>query len=328
MTVCVRDREREYLLVFLIRFWCRSRYIQPLTQVLIALRFYASGSFQIAIADFAGVSVSSVCRVVKRVSLAIAKKKHAHIKMPATQEEMLECSRAFYAKAKFPRTIGAIDCTHIRIQSPGGEQAETFRNRKGWFSLNVQTVADVNLKVCNLETRWPGSTHDQTIFNASNICAQLEAGHFKAFILVGDSGYKNTRYLATPFVDPATSLEMLYNESQIRTRVVVERSYGVWKRRFPCLAMGLRVHLDITRDIITACAILHNMAIDRKDALPEVLIDGFADMLAATQIPAATVRIAASRVGRSDANTVRAFLMREYFTALNASNAIDTLENA
>lgn len=39
---------------------------------------------------------------------------------------------AFYRFAKFPSVIGAIDCTHIKIQSPGGgDQAELFRNRKG-----------------------------------------------------------------------------------------------------------------------------------------------------------------------------------------------------
>ncbi|KAF0721306.1 putative nuclease HARBI1, partial [Aphis craccivora] len=30
------------------------------------------------------------------------------------------------------------DCTHIGIQNPGGINGDVFRNRKGWFSLNVQ----------------------------------------------------------------------------------------------------------------------------------------------------------------------------------------------
>lgn len=52
--------------------------------------------------------------------------------MPTTANEMREASMAFYRFAKFPSVIGAIDCTHIKIQSPGGgDQAELFRNRKG-----------------------------------------------------------------------------------------------------------------------------------------------------------------------------------------------------
>ncbi|KAK4886896.1 hypothetical protein RN001_003167 [Aquatica leii] len=36
-----------------------------------------------------------------------------------------------------PLYIGTIDCTHVKIQSPGGEDAEIFRNRKGrqWVSI-------------------------------------------------------------------------------------------------------------------------------------------------------------------------------------------------
>lgn len=37
-----------------------------------------------------------------------------------------------------PGVGGCIDCTHIKIQNPGGLHGEVFRNRKGWFSLNVQ----------------------------------------------------------------------------------------------------------------------------------------------------------------------------------------------
>lgn len=307
------------------RLFCRSRYIQPMTKLLIALRFFSCGSFQIVVADFAGVCSSSVCRMVKTVALAIAKLKREYIRMPRTDEELMAVCSAFYAKAKFPRTIGAIDCTHVRIQSPGGEQAETYRNRKGFFSLNCQTVSDANLKICNLETRWPGSSHDQRIFNDSFLCFRLERGDFKKFILVGDSGYKNTRYLATPFLDPATPLEELYNQSQIRTRVCVERSYGVLKRRFPCLSMGLRVDVSAVRDIITACCILHNVAIGHHDLLPPVNIDGFEEMLLTTEIP--VERIAPSRRGRTDANTARAYLVNNYYAQLLATGTASAPEN-
>lgn len=41
---------------------------------------------------------------------------------------------------------GAIDCTHVKILSPGGGTAESFRNRHQYFSINVQIVSDANLK--------------------------------------------------------------------------------------------------------------------------------------------------------------------------------------
>ena len=47
-----------------------------------------------------------------------------------------------YAVSGLPGVIGAIECTHVLIQSPGGDDAEIYRNRKGYFSINVQLVCD------------------------------------------------------------------------------------------------------------------------------------------------------------------------------------------
>lgn len=42
-------------------------------------------------------------------------------------------------------------------------------------------------------------------------------------------------------LNPITNVENTFNESQIRTRNPIERSYGVWKRRFPILSLGINV---------------------------------------------------------------------------------------
>ncbi|XP_055634319.1 putative nuclease HARBI1 [Toxorhynchites rutilus septentrionalis] len=256
--------------------------------LIIALRFYALGSVQIAVADFAGICISSVCRIIRRVSFALAQLRSRFIKMPKTQHELHAASREFYSIAKFPRTIASIDCTHVKIQSPGGDHAENYRNRKSWFSINVQTVSSANLKILNIVARWPGASHDQHIFNNSSLKMQLERGDYGHFIIVGDSGYRNTKYLATPFLRCETAAENLYNESQIRTRNVVERSYGVWKRRFPVLSLGMRVIISTVQLIIVACAVLHNIAIDAKEEVPPPEIEGFEEMLAATVVPNAS----------------------------------------
>lgn len=108
--------------------------------VLLALRFYASGSFLLTVADYCGVSVATASRVVKKVSTAIAKLGQRFIEMPSSNEEIMDVSNRFYNIAKFPKVIGCVDGTHIRIQSPGGDDAEIYRNRKGFFSFNVQVV--------------------------------------------------------------------------------------------------------------------------------------------------------------------------------------------
>lgn len=154
--------------------------------------------------------------------------------------------------------------------SLGGEDAEHFRNRKGYFSLNVQTICDARLRIQDIVASWPGSQHDSTIFNASYICHRFERGEFGDSLLVGDSGYPVRTYLIPPLANPTLPVHEIFNEAQIRTRNPVERSYGVWKRRFPILSLGIRVALDKTMAIIVATAVLHNIACNMQEADPPV----------------------------------------------------------
>lgn len=238
-------------------------------QLLVTLRFYASGNMLISAGDFGGIHKCTASRIVRSVSGAIAALAPDFIRFPHTHNELETLKLNFYNIAKFPRVIGAIDCTHVRIQSPGGNQAETFRNRKGYFSLNVQVVSDDNLKIQNVVARWPGSCHDSTIFANSRLKAQFENGDYGDAFLLGDSGYGIAKYLMTPLTDPTTRQESLYNESHIRTRNCVERLFGVWKRRFPILSKGTAVTLRTVQRIIVACAVLHNICRDMKDTEPD-----------------------------------------------------------
>lgn len=150
----------------------------------------------------------------------------------------------------------------------GGPDAELFRNRKGYFSLNVQAVVNANLEITDIVTRWQGSAHDSTIFNNSRLCATFEAGHYRDAILLGDSGYPLKQYLLTPILYPRNPAEERYNEAHIRTRNTVERLFGVWKRRFPILALGIRYSVERTMTTIVAAAVLHNIARRNADPMP------------------------------------------------------------
>ncbi|RZB40476.1 DDE Tnp 4 domain containing protein, partial [Asbolus verrucosus] len=57
---------------------------------------------------------------------------------------------AFYLIEQFLNVIGAIECTPIRIQSPAGDNAEVFGNRKGYFSVNVQIVCNAHQRIRNI----------------------------------------------------------------------------------------------------------------------------------------------------------------------------------
>ncbi|GFR14029.1 nuclease HARBI1, partial [Trichonephila clavata] len=243
--------------------------LSPLEQVLIALRFYAVACMQLAIADLFDVSQPTVCRVVHRVSEAIASLLPDFIHLPVNREECKTVSRKFFNIAGFPKVIGALDGTFVRIISPGGEDAERFRCRKSYFALNVQTIIDADLVIRNVVARWPGSAHDSTVFNNSAACLSLKTNElYRDFHLLGDTGYACEKYLLTPFGNPRTLAEVRYNKSHVLTRNTIERKYGILKRRFPCLSIGLNCNIERVPAIIVACCVLHNLCIRLDDPEP------------------------------------------------------------
>lgn len=135
--------------------------LSPMQQVLIALRFYATGSFEKVIGDLFGVSVFAACTVIHKVARVIAKRKGHFLSFPVN---LSDTKRKFYEIAHFPGVVGAIDCTHIRIICPDKENAMAFINRKLFYSINVQAVCDSEAFITNIVARWPGSTHDSRIF--------------------------------------------------------------------------------------------------------------------------------------------------------------------
>ena len=120
---------------------------------------------QIVVSDLAGVSQPTVCRVILRVSRLIAALVGQFVTFPDTQADKLETMRAFYNLAHFPEILGAVDCTHVPVQSPGGNNAELYRNRKGYFLVNVQAICTASLRFTNVVARWPGSVHDIYIYS-------------------------------------------------------------------------------------------------------------------------------------------------------------------
>lgn len=108
-----------YVFIEFVNFFCRNQCVDPLTQLLLTLRFYSSGSMIITMGDFTGVHKSTASRIISKVTRTLASLAPQYIKMPSTEEEIAEAKTKFYEIARFPKTIGVIDCTHIRIQSPG-----------------------------------------------------------------------------------------------------------------------------------------------------------------------------------------------------------------
>lgn len=66
----------------------KNRALTPEQKFLCALRFYASGSFLINVGELSGLHKSSVSKIVKEVSVAIARLCPQFIAMPRTEQDI------------------------------------------------------------------------------------------------------------------------------------------------------------------------------------------------------------------------------------------------
>lgn len=73
----------------------------------------------------------------------------------------------------------------------------------------------------------------------------------------------------TPHPDPDAGPQNRFNVVFAKTRVRIEMGFGLLKTRFTCLR-GLRVAPDRACRITTACVVLHNVAVIRKERAPPV----------------------------------------------------------
>jgi len=152
------------------------------------------------------ISQPTVSRIVFRVSTLIAGLIRNYIKWPQEEEAKSENQQLFQNLGKgngaigLPGVIGAIDCTYIRLTATRFQNMnEIFRNRKGYFSLNVQVCISffnnyflvasqthMYIYICILKAvvgprtefldivpEWPGSAHDSRIFQNSLLYVQL-----------------------------------------------------------------------------------------------------------------------------------------------------------
>lgn len=221
--------------------------------------------------DHINIHQSTVSKILKRVIPEIARLANVFIQMPNSNnhEEIVRIKHDFNRIRNFPNVIGCVDGTHIKISNPGGDNAENYRNRHGEFSYNVQAICDADLLIRSIDARWAGSTHDSQVFNGSLSKLMFERGDYVNCYLLGDSAYSATRYLLTPKLNPQTQAERRYNKAHQKTRKTIERTFGVWKRRFPALYFGLRTKKDTTLATIVAAAVLHNIAILKGIPEPE-----------------------------------------------------------
>lgn len=252
----------------------RNHALSPLQQVGITLHFLGTHAFYHDIGSVHGVSKATVCTVVKRVAQAIVDEfGNEAICWP---NDLGKVVQEFHQIAGFPAVIGAVDGSKIRI-TPPKEDEEAYLDRKQHHSLNLTIVSGPNYEIYFCNTNCSGRWHDSRVLQHSNLWQEFEVhGNlpFPGAVILGDSAYPCRSWLIPPFRGDVEGAKLRFNQAHAKSRCVVERCFGILKKRFYALAECQRVLKPSFSALLIQCAcILHSMCIRAGDDaadMPEV----------------------------------------------------------
>ncbi|XP_049890939.1 putative nuclease HARBI1 [Epinephelus moara] len=233
----------------------------------IALRFFANSSFLYNIGDAEHIGKATVCRAVRKVTIALKRLLPIMVVFPG-HKPLRNIKEEFHRIAGLPNVLGCIDGTQIPITAPAENEGD-YVNRKSFHSINVQIICDATHIITNVEAKWPGSVHDSRIFRECSLSNRFAGGEFDGYLL-GDRGYPCQPSLLTPYPDPEPGPQQRFNGAHCRTRARVEMTFGILKSRFQCLRK-LRVTPERACDIIVACVAILPL-LEESNTLPYKLM--------------------------------------------------------
>ena len=248
------------------------------------------------------VAKGTVCVILHEVCNAIVQvlmKKY--INFP-TGQQLKETIDGFERLHGFPQCVGAVDGTHIEILAPE-EYAKDYYNRKGYYSILMQAVADHRYCFTDINIGWPGSVHDARVFKNSQLylrasqgtlipanCYKVMNGVRVPLIILGDSAYPLSKWLMKPYSDNGhlSSSTKDFNYRLSRARIVIENAFGRLKGRWRCLLKQNDTDLYYLPNVIAACATLHNMCEIHKEHFNEEWYTSSGHTSADSGIPSST----------------------------------------
>lgn len=175
----------------------------------------------------------------------------------------------------FNGSIGALDGTHVPVMVTPGRDALRFVNRKGTASLNVLGVCDHDMLFTYCFVGMAGSTHDSRVLDTAMRDDPLFPKPPGEKYYLVDSGYANrrgylapyrkerkegTRYHLQDFIncEPPRNSKEMFNRWHASLRSVIERTFGVWKKKWRVLNEFPRYDISTQRNVIFATMGLHN----------------------------------------------------------------------
>ncbi|KAG0417122.1 hypothetical protein HPB47_005867 [Ixodes persulcatus] len=239
-----------------LRRWSRARTVVTVEQqAFVALRFFATGSYQGLVASDRNLSVhqTTVNSAVRAVAVAIVRRLGpTWVAFAETVEKLI-----------LPGVVGCVDGTFVAIKGPSQFDRTVTKAsywcRKLHYALSVMEC-DANMRILAVDPSMPGCSHDALVWRQSWVRQQCIAGRLM----------RHGEYLLAVFTPVGRS-----NAAHASMRSVVERCIGLLKSRFRCVQKHrvLYHHPRIGGTIVAACAVLHNICLSAGGSDPGFAVD-------------------------------------------------------
>ena len=154
--------------------------------------------------------MSSASTITRKFVDALIDHYQRFIRFPETEAESQEHINKFAERSDFPQVVGAIDGTHIEIKRPD-ENCDDYMNRKGYYSVLPQVIADADYKFLDVTAGYARSMHDARMLRVSSFFHKaqnrnvLDAPVENVYgtnvdpLIVGDGAYPLLPWLMKPY---------------------------------------------------------------------------------------------------------------------------------
>jgi hypothetical protein len=177
-------------------------------------------------------------------------------------------------RGPFVGCVGALDGTHLPAYVLKDQQ-RPYRDRHGEISQNVLAAVDFRMRFTFVLAGWEGSAHDgRVVRDAVQRGFKPPDGHY----YLADAGYSNTSMWLTPYRGvryhlreiqqadrkPENKYE-LFNFRHSSLRIVVERTFGVFKRRWRIYDRAPEFDWETQLKLVYSLAAVHNFISIQED---------------------------------------------------------------
>ena len=195
----------------------------------------------------------------------------------------------------FSGFVGAMDGVHVCVKVKPEVQG-MYWNRHNITSFNIMAICDLNMLFTYVWNGAPGSCHDTSVLTmAQNNDPEFPLPPPDKYYVV-DSGYPNKQGFLAPYrssrnmvvryhmsqfenAPPPRNKQEFFNRWHASLRSVIERTFGVWKKKWRILCDFPRYNIEVQKRVVLATIGLHNFI-----RILNFVDDDFAEIMGQTHI--------------------------------------------